>query len=365
MRLAIFADLHLDSPFAWAKRDVAKRRRGALRACLRRILNLAQEQRVDAILCAGDLYEHDRVSPDTREFLRTSFGDTPLPIYISPGNHDWYGPNSLYHQVSWSSNVHLFKTGEFQSTELAGGLCLWGAAFTGPTRCDSFFGGFRTPPGSTHVALFHGADSSSVPATASQAPHAPFESPDIERAGFQHAFVGHYHAPADQDLFTYPGNPDPLAFGETGNRGMVVAQIGSDGVISRERFSVAVSEVHDVFIDLTSCNHCDELRELISGELRHLKGVVRVTLKGELSAHIDLNLERLSSPTGDVEQIVLRSQGLQPGYDLDGLEKEPTVRGRFVSKVRADQELSEDMKARILITGLRALDGRSDLEAPP
>jgi DNA repair exonuclease SbcCD nuclease subunit len=42
------------------------------------------------VLFGGDLYEHERFSPDTGQFLRAMFeGIHPTPVYISPGNHDW------------------------------------------------------------------------------------------------------------------------------------------------------------------------------------------------------------------------------------------------------------------------------------
>lgn len=60
-------------------------------------------------------------------------------------------------------------------------------------------------------------------------PHAPFRAEQIETSGLHFAFLGHYHAPRDKKHFTYPGNPEPLTFGETGQRGVVIATIGADG----------------------------------------------------------------------------------------------------------------------------------------
>lgn len=40
------------------------------------------------------------------------------------------------------------------------------------------------------------------------------------------------------------------------------------------------------------------------------------------------------------------------------------MRGEFVGDVMGAAELSEDDRRRILITGLRALGGRDDLEVP-
>ena len=49
------------------------------------------------------------------------------------------------------------------------------------------------------------------------------------------------------------------------------------------------------------------------------------------------------------------------GYDLDTILAEPTVRGQFVRDAIAGIE-DEDLRRRVIVTGLRALDGRSDLE---
>src|SRR5262249_32140679 len=96
MRVVLFADLHLDTAFAWAGREVARRRRQRLRDVLVRIAELAVDVHADALLCAGDLYEHDRVLPDTAEFVRRTFEDFhPLPVYLAPGNHAWFGPARL------------------------------------------------------------------------------------------------------------------------------------------------------------------------------------------------------------------------------------------------------------------------------
>jgi len=75
MKLVHFADLHLDSPFAWAgaSGEIARRRREALRETLRRIVKLTKEVSADALFCGGDLYEHDRTTSDTGRFVAQQF----------------------------------------------------------------------------------------------------------------------------------------------------------------------------------------------------------------------------------------------------------------------------------------------------
>lgn len=128
LKLMLFSDLHLDTPFKWAGPELARARRHALRETLRCIICLAGEHGADALLCGGDLYEHDRFSPDTASFLRQAFADVDMPVYLAPGNHDWEGPRSLYRTVEWSANVHVFRDTHLSPVELADGITLWGAA---------------------------------------------------------------------------------------------------------------------------------------------------------------------------------------------------------------------------------------------
>ena len=91
------------------------------------------------ICCGGDLFEHERVSPDTGQFLRVQFGRAnPIPAFIAPGNHDWLGKESLYQRVSWSQNVRVFDDRRLLSATIADGLTLWGGAHLAPAGTPDF-----------------------------------------------------------------------------------------------------------------------------------------------------------------------------------------------------------------------------------
>jgi len=54
----------------------------------------------------------------------------------------------------------------------------------------------------------------------------------VRAAGLSYAMLGHYHTPKDAPYLTYPGNPDPLEFGETGNHAAVLVTVAKDGSVS-------------------------------------------------------------------------------------------------------------------------------------
>ena len=366
MRIVHFADLHLDAGFAWTAAGgiAAGRRRQALRDTLNRIVALAQAENADALFCGGDLYEHERVTPDTAHFLQAAFAAlAPRQVFLAPGNHDWYGPDSLHATVPWNPNVHVFRTPRLAPVTLGGGLTLWGAAHCAPANTDNFFAGFAPDRPGAHVALCHAAERTGLAFEgASKRPHAPFAAADIERAGIAHAFLGHYHRPKDAVRHTYPGNPDPLAFGEDGVRGAVVATIGGDGAVQRRRQPVAVTEAHDLPLDVSGCASQQAVRDRLRQAVDGLGGVARLTIGGELHPDVDLRTDDLRQVALEAfDAVRIRTGAVHPGHDIETIRRERTVRGQFVRDV-LEAGLDAAEERRVLTAGLRALEGRQDLE---
>ena len=365
MRLLLFSDLHLDSHFRWAGPDAARLRRRNLRTTLTKIVRLAGELEVDALCCGGDLYEHERFSPDTGEFLRASFeAIAPLPVLIAPGNHDWYGPASLYHQVSWSPNVRVFTENRFTPVELESDFTLWGAAHRAPANTPDLLKDFRVDRGGVNVALFHGSENGGFAwQEEGKVAHAPFSAEEVSRAGFSHALLGHFHRPVDGPMHTYPGNADPLEFGEDGERGAVLLSVGDDGSVERQHHNVASSVVADVRLDISGTTHTGQAQGKVREALASQSGFVRLTLTGEISADVDLDPAEFASAVvaPHLDALSTRVAKVRVAYDLEALAQEATVRGQFVRDVEAASDLDDDERRRVLTTGLRALAGHDDL----
>ena len=150
MKIVHFADLHLDARFAWcgASGAAASARREALRSTLADIVQLAQIEKADALFCGGDLYEAAYVTPDTASFLRRQFAELdPLPVFIAPGNHDYYASGQCYATTNWSPNVHIFRDPRPTPVEPADGVTLWGAAHNKAAGTDNFLKNFRVRGG--------------------------------------------------------------------------------------------------------------------------------------------------------------------------------------------------------------------------
>ena len=356
MKVLLFSDLHLDTAFAWATSipDLGSARRSALRTSLEKIINIASDRQVDAVLCAGDLYESDRSGADTATFLLNLFGSLDMPVLLSPGNHDYIHPRSIYVQNKWSKNVFVFSQNLFTAYNLTDGFTVWGAAHTVPANTPNLLQNFKVTRGGTNMAVFHGSEMKSLNEQQSgKLPHSPFTLDQIQEAGFFHACVGHYHKPAQSLWHTYPGNPDPLAFGESSGRGAVLLTIENEET-TREVLDVSTSVITEINVDITKASNTYDVEQLVESYSAGCVGIVRINLVGSLHPEIDINTSVLSKrvPRG-VAAAIVRSKDLTIKYDWEKLANEESIRGTFVALALEEGDLSEY----ILEAGVKALDG--------
>jgi hypothetical protein len=83
-----------------------------------------------------------------------------------------------------------------------------------------------------------------------------------------------------------------------------------------------------------------------------------VTLNGEVPPSVELHVADLAGLGDHLDAFLPQIGRIRVSYDLEALLAEQTIRGQFVRDVSASQ-LEDEVRRRVLVTGLRALDGRS------
>ena len=154
--------------------------------------------------------------------------------------------------------------------------------------------------------------------------------------------------------------PAPLSFGEDTGRGAVVVSLRPDGIVERERHQVAAYTVHERIVDVTGSASQQDILDRLADILASLTGCARVQLVGEVSPDVTLSDLHAELLQGDLDRLLLSLDGVRVAYDFEAIKVEPTVRGQFVRDILG-AELEDAERQRILVTGLRALDGRTDL----
>ena len=228
IRIIHAADLHLDSPFESLGAEKASVRRSEQRALLERITAEVNKRNADLLLLAGDLLDSDSAYAETGEALLASLQKVRVPVFIAPGNHDWYSRRSPYARLPFPDNVHIFRTPRLESVFLpALGVRVWGAGYTSPS-CEGVLRGFHAPAesGVTQLLVLHAelgrADS----------PYCPVTEEELAQSGVRYAALGHIHLGsglrrAGSCFYAWPGCPEGRGFDECGEKG--VLQIDMDG----------------------------------------------------------------------------------------------------------------------------------------
>jgi len=101
LRLLHSSDVHVDNgyvPPAWA---------GDPLGGLRRVLRGARAEAADAVLLAGDTFEHNRLADHVVAAAAELIAESGVPVVVLPGNHDPAMPGSVFHRFDLPANFHV------------------------------------------------------------------------------------------------------------------------------------------------------------------------------------------------------------------------------------------------------------------
>jgi len=250
LRILHGADFHLDSPFSGLTPEQAVLRRSEQRLLLKRLAEAARTEEPHLILLCGDLFDSRRIFRETAQTLAQALGEISCPVFIAPGNHDFYAPDSPYAALSWPENVHIFRSSRMESIPLPQlGCTVHGAAFTSPVRDSSPLSGFSAPQdGMLHIMALHGEMEGT-------GPYAPISKDEAAASGLHYLALGHIHKASGLQwsggtAWAYPGCPEGRGFDETGEKGVSFVELSPHGISSRF-FPLQSRKYERLDVDLT------------------------------------------------------------------------------------------------------------------
>lgn len=359
-------DMHLDSPFAGLTVQESERMRGMLRDLFRQILSSAASE-CDALLISGDLFDQGFVSPETLEMVKTSLGGFPGPVYIAPGNHDPYAPNSIWTAGAWPENVNIFTSsamGRFDSEAAGEKYTVWGWAFTSPRLDDCPLGpDFSPDPGRINILCAHADTSDPI------SRYCPLPLSLIEAAGFEYAALGHIHRPpeavmAGRTLVAYSGFPQGRGWDEPG-RGRVLYVSVSPGSAEIEVRPTGFMVYESVTVDITGSGSDAETAGILSERIAGLPDPgrsVSVTLTGAVSPSYTPDTRAVAAAAFPEGSSVRITDETSPVFGASYLENDMSVKGELYRTLLPELTSSDpdrrSIAAEALRIGLLALDGR-------
>ena len=325
-------DWHLDSPFQGRTESQASALRRELLSIPEKLATLCQREDCDLVLLSGDLFD-GAYTQATYRVVYDALARMGVPVFISPGNHDFVSPDSPYEKELWPENVHIFKKQQVQWVDLPNlGLRVYGAGFQS-MDCESLLDNVHAD--GLAVGVFHG-DPTQV-----NSPYNPVTKAQVAASGLAYLALGHVHKGeafrAGQTLCAWPGCPMGRGWDEQGEKGALIVSIEDTALM---RFvSLNAPQFHDVSVDVTA--GAGSVLPAIANE-----DYYRITLTGEGEKP---DLEAIRAEFIAFPNLELRDETVTP-LDIWAGAGEDSFEGVYFGMLKdALQQAAEEDKEKILL----------------
>ncbi|WP_296435738.1 MULTISPECIES: metallophosphoesterase family protein [unclassified Rhizobium] len=254
------ADIHLDSPLkslALLNSELSELIGLATRRSFVQTIDLCLEERVDALIIAGDLYDGEQTSMKTARFLAEQLGrlhQAGIRTYIIRGNHD--ALSKITAQLVMPDSVRVFgEAAEVVTVERSASdfdVAIHGMSFAKPHAPESLLRHFALPtPDAVNIGIMH----TSLNGSPGHDPYAPCSVAELKQTGFQYWALGHIHKRAifedKSSAIVMPGIPQGRDINEDGSKTVTLVTVNDDRTVVVEERTTAVARFERLQIDVS------------------------------------------------------------------------------------------------------------------
>ena len=328
MKILHSADWHLDAPLQGY--DELK---DLLLSIPGRIVEICRREGCEIVLLAGDLFD-GAYSQKSYRVLYDALEEMQVPVFISPGNHDFISPESPYIKEKLPENVHIFRSPQIEKVTLPG-VTVWGAGYTA-MECPALLSGFTAEETGLQLGILHGDISP-------RSTYCPITKKQVEESRLAYLALGHIHKgdffTAGSTLCGFPGCPMGKDFGESGEKGIYIVDTEN---LSAPRF---VSLGLPAFYDLTA--PIESLSTILPPVAT--QDYYRITLTGHCEKP---DLHALKAEFSHIPNLTLRDNTLPP-IDLWKDAGEDSFAGQYFALLKENAESPDPETAKLYTLAAR------------
>ena len=349
MKIIHCSDIHLDSRMeANLSPAQAAERNSEICVTFGRMAAFAREQKVAAVLIAGDLFDGSRLSARTVDFVLDTIRRAPgVDFLYLRGNHDEMDP--------------------FGGLELPDNLIIFGSEWTYRHYADVTIAGLEPEdwqgmydrlmlePGRTNIVMLHGQIST-------QPGEELIALAKLRRKGIRYLALGHIHSYSVDALdpeseYCYCGCLEGRGFDECGEKGFVLLDI-QEGKLTHEFVPFAARRLYDVSVDISELTTVSQLRQAMEAAAEGISSdsLVKFTLTGTYTLETQKDLRFLKKSLEPLFWFVKIKDESRFRIEKESYEHDISLQGEFIRLVMASDR-SEEEKARIICCGIQALSG--------
>ncbi|MBQ3258143.1 MAG: DNA repair exonuclease [Oscillospiraceae bacterium] len=352
MKLIHCSDIHLDSPMeSNLTAPQAKERNSELCRTFARMVEYAKTNGVSAVLLCGDLFDTERVSATTEQFILDTVAAAPhIAFLYLKGNHDDTSP-------AFSGYVlpeNLLTFGEDWSYHPFGDVTVAGIELT-DSNCHSLYDSLHLDKDAKNIVMLHGQ-------TAAHPGEELVSLPDLRGKHIDYLALGHIHSYQtdkldDRGTWCYCGCLEGRGYDECGQKGFVVLETTAHDI--NHRFVPFASRtLHDLTADITGLTTAPEFLSTLRAAAEGIpeSDLVKFTLTGSYTPDTHKDLPFLYTMLQDRFYAMKIKDSSRLQLDAASYENDISLKGEFIRMVLA-ADLPQDHKDRIICAGLEALRG--------
>lgn len=359
MKFIHIADVHLgavpDSNMPWGND-----REKEIWSSFQNIIKVCNEEKVDLLLIAGDLFNRQPLLRELKELNYLLNKLETAQVVIMAGNHDFIGARSYYNGFEWNDKVHMFLKDSVERKEFIElGAEVYGLSYLTRDIMDPLYDTVVPERNEKiHILLGHGGDEKDI----------PINRKKLQDNGFDYTALGHIHKPEIiNNRMAYSGSLEPLDKNETGDRGYIQGEITKDvqgktqttirfipsAIRQYKRCSLSVNG------ETTNGALLDQARAMM--EDNGVQHIYSFLIQGVRDETIHFDKEALKAH-GNVLEV--EDQSI-PDYDFDALYREnaDNIIGLFIQKIR-DNTNQDEVAKKALYYGIEALLGAKNSTLP-
>lgn len=278
----------------------ASRVRDVRFSAARRVVELANEHQVDALLIAGDTFEHSAVSRDEIERVADVLARCTRPIYLIPGNHDPDVAGGIWRQRLWESLPHLTICRQTKPIPLRNEATLFPSPLHSKYSSEDPTAWMAASPSTgIRIGLAHGS-LQLMPELAGQS--SPIPTNAATQARLDYLALGHWHSvvEADGGRVAYSGTHEPTKFGEPRSGYTLLVEIASAGDIPKiEAIPTAVLTWREEKRSLSTLDDLASLRRELESMTGARQTLLNLQLEGVLPPEGFAQIEELTQFSAD------------------------------------------------------------------
>lgn len=359
------ADIHIGAAESFLSTSEARRFERLI--TFEKIIDIAEENSVQLIAIAGDLFDYNGVESNLVEPVFEKIASVPeIKVIFAAGNHDPLTSDSPFKTRTLPENLYVLGTEDdslvFEDLKLR----VYGKSFENVymsgKECFSF-----TPPEDDCINLMviHGDLKSDL-----NSQYNPITPKFVKTCKMDYIALGHVHGKTEvgkigSTSFAYCGCPEGRGFDELGEKGVLIGEI-SKGKAELEFIPTCKRRYISERIDVTDLKSSAEICSKILSALKEKYGenysenLYKAELFGTLPEEFSVNRNELSSRLSDEVYFIKLKDSTEAEIDYEQLSGEISLKGLFVksmlSKIEASGGEEKELLKMALTLGVKAFN---------